>query len=119
MRRAFKIVKRTEESKAGELLEEDISIHIFSTSATMVGVCLTVIGLFKVIFQLKAVSTLGDDLLSVDALLFLLACALSYWSLRTRSKRRRHVAERVADVTFLAALSLMTVICALIAYTLV
>jgi len=36
----------------------------------MVGVCLTVIGLFKVIFQIKAVDTLGDDFLSLDALLF-------------------------------------------------
>ena len=74
-------MSRNDESKAGELLEEDISIHIFSTSATMVGVCLTVIGLFKVVFQFKSVSTLGDDLLSVDALLFLLACGLSYWTL--------------------------------------
>jgi hypothetical protein len=32
-------------------LEEGIAIHTFSTSAAMVGVCLTVIGIFKVIFQ--------------------------------------------------------------------
>lgn len=67
-----------------DVLEEDISIHIFTTSATLVGVCLTVIGLFKVIVQLKSISTWGDDLLSVDALLFLVACLLSYRALRTR-----------------------------------
>jgi hypothetical protein len=35
----------------GKMLEEGIAIHIISTSATMVGVCFTVIGIFKVIFQ--------------------------------------------------------------------
>jgi hypothetical protein len=30
-------------------LEEDISIHIFTVSSAMVGVCLTVIGLIRVV----------------------------------------------------------------------
>lgn len=119
MGRNLKIVRRSEEREAEKLLDEDISIHIFSTSATMVGVCLTVIGLFKVVFQLKATSTIGDDLLFFDALLFLLACALSYWALRTRSKRRRHLVEKAADTAFLAGLSLMAVTCAFIVYALV
>ncbi|MCM3904982.1 MAG: hypothetical protein ND866_25065, partial [Pyrinomonadaceae bacterium] len=59
-------------------LEEDISVHIFTTSATMVGVCLTVIGLFKLILQQKFISTCADDLLSIDAMLFLSACGLAY-----------------------------------------
>jgi protein-S-isoprenylcysteine O-methyltransferase Ste14 len=97
-------------------LEEDISIHIFSSSATMVGVCLTVIGFFRIIFKLKALNSFGDDLLSVDALLFLAACLLSYWALRTRGQRRRVRTERVADAVFLVALSLMVVVCGLITY---
>jgi hypothetical protein len=39
------------ERQPEKMLEEGIAIHIISTSATMVGVCLTVIGIFKVIFQ--------------------------------------------------------------------
>ena len=100
-------------------LEEDISVHIFTTSATMVGVCLTVIGLFKLILQLKFISTRADDLLSIDAMLFLGACGLAYWALRTRSIKRRHLTERIADVLFLVALTLMTAICSLITYTLI
>lgn len=100
-------------------LEEDISIHIFTASATMVGVCLTVIGLFKLILQLKSISTWADDLLSIDAMLFLSACGLAYWALRTRSIKRRHLTEKIADLIFLVALTLMTTICALITYTLV
>jgi hypothetical protein len=100
-------------------LEEDISVHVLTTSATMVGVCLTVIGLFKLILQLKTVATWADDLLFIDALLFLLTCGLAYWAVRTRSIKRRHRAERIADVLFLVALTLMTIICALVTYTLV
>src|ERR1700752_1601284 len=78
-----------EKSDRKSALEEDISIHIFSTSATLVGVCLTVIGLFRVILQLKSVGTLADNFLSIDALLFLIACGLAYWALRTRNTKRR------------------------------
>jgi uncharacterized membrane protein len=100
-------------------LEEDVSIHIFDTSATMVGVCLTVIGLFRLMLQLKSISTWADDLLSIDATLFLSACGLAYWALRTRSLKRRHRTEKIADLIFLGALTLMTAICGLITYTLI
>lgn len=99
-------------------LEEDISIHIFTTSATMVGVCLAVIGLLRLIVQARSVSTWADDLVSIDALLFLGACGLAYWALRMRRKRRRLLAEKIADLIFLVALTLMATICALITYTL-
>lgn len=101
------------------MLGEDISIHIFSISATMVGVCLTVIGLFRVVAQLKSVGTLADDFLSIDAMLFLVSCGLAYWALRTRNTKRRYRTERIADWLFLISLSLMTVICALITYAVI
>lgn len=85
----------------------------------MVGICLTVIGIFKVLFQFNPIETLGDDLLAIDATLFLITCILSYWALRTRQTRRRLITERVADVIFLMALSLMALICALITYAFV
>src|SRR5215203_1360464 len=105
-----------ENNSAKVTLDDDISIHIFSTSATMVGVCLTVIGIFKAIIHLKAFDTFGDDILSVDALLFLAACVLSYISLRTRTTRRRHNIEKIADGIFLTALFLMALACGLITY---
>jgi hypothetical protein len=119
MKRHLTTNQLAEELGSETALEEDISIHIFTASATMVGVCLTVIGLFKLILQLKSISTWADDLLSIDAMLFLSACGLAYWALRTRSIKRRHLTEKIADVIFLVALTLMTTICALITYTLV
>ena len=97
-------------------LEEDISIHIFTVSSAMVGVCLTVIGLIRVVITLGKADTVADDLLAVDAFLFLLASLLSYSALRTRSKRRMHRRERIADGIFILAMILMVIICAFITY---
>ena len=98
-------------------LEEDICIHIFTVSSAMVGVCLTVIGLIRVVITLGKVDTIADDLLAGDALLFLVAGLLSYSALRTRSIRRMHRVERLADGVFISAMILMTGICGLITYS--
>jgi hypothetical protein len=58
-------------------LDEDISIHIFIASAGLVGVCLTVIGLIRVVLTIKGGVTLADDLLAVDAFSFLVSRLLS------------------------------------------
>jgi len=97
-------------------LEEDISIHIFTVSSAMVGVCLTVIGLIRVVITLGKADTVADDLLAADAFLFLLSCLISYSALRTRSKRRMHRMERIADGIFILAMILMVIICGFITY---
>jgi len=78
-------------------LEQDICIHIFTVSSAMVGVCLTVIGLIRVVITLGTADTLADDLLAADALLFLISSLLSYWALRSRGLRRMHRLEKIAD----------------------
>lgn len=98
-------------------LEQDICIHIFTVSAGMVGVCLTVIGLIRVVITLGRADTLADDFLAGDALLFLVSCLLSYWALRPRSLHRMHRMERIADAIFIIAMIAMVIICALITYT--
>jgi len=45
--------------KSDQKLEEDISIHIFTVSAGMVGVCLTVIGLLRVVIALRKADTVA------------------------------------------------------------
>ena len=82
-------------------LEEDFSVHILSVSAAMVGVCLTVIGLIRIVITLGKFDTIADNLLAVAALIFLISCFCSYWALRTRGVRRMHRLERIADAAFL------------------
>jgi len=95
-------------------LEEDICIYIFTVSSAMVGVCLTVIGLIRVVITLGKADTVADDLLAVDAMLFLASCLLSYAALRSRGLRRMHRIERAADGVFIAAMIVMAAVCGVI-----
>jgi hypothetical protein len=97
-------------------LEKDICIHIFTVSSAMVGVCLTVIGLVRVVITLGKADTVADDLLASDALLFLISCFLSYAALRSRGIRRMHRIERAADAVFILAMIVMVAICAFLTY---
>jgi hypothetical protein len=97
-------------------LHHDICVHIFTASAAMVGVCLTVIGIIRVVISLRRPDIFGDDLLAINAMLYLAACLVSYWALRTRNLRRNHRLERGADVLFLVALTLTAVNAAFIAW---
>lgn len=98
---------------------DDICVHIFTASATLIGVCLTVIGVMRIVRRLNNVSTIADALLSVDAVGYLVACVVSYGALRTADASRRRRIERYADIAFLVALALMTAVCALLALELV
>ena len=96
--------------------EEDICIHIFTVSSAMVGVCLTVIGLVRVVITLGKADTIADDLLAGDALLFLVSCFISYAALRSGRARRMHRLETFADGVFILAMILMVAICAFLTY---
>ncbi len=95
--------------------EAQLSAHIFSVSAGLVGVCLTVIGLFRVIVRSQHVDSIADNLLVVDALFFLSACVLAYLALRARTGARWRL-ERAADFLFLSGLAMMVAVGGLIAY---
>jgi len=82
----------------------------------MVGVCLTVIGLIRVVITVGRADTLADDLLAGDAVLFLTASPLSYTALRTQSARKMRKCERLADWLFISAMTMMVRICAFICY---
>jgi hypothetical protein len=99
-----------------QLLDHDICVHIFTASAAMVGVCLTVIGIVRMVVSLRHTDVLGGDLLAINAMAYLAACLMSYWALRTRSLGRNHRLERVADVLFLSALTLTAINAAFITW---
>jgi hypothetical protein len=97
--------------------ETEFSVGIFSVSAGLVGVCLTVIGIFRAISELKSFSTLCDNILAINALIFLASCIFAYSSLRSRDTLKKHKLGRVADGLFIFGLTLMAIVCSIIAYT--
>lgn len=104
---------------ARDRTETELSGHILMVSAGLVGVCLTVIGLFQVVRQLRAIDRLADNLLALDALSFLLASVLAYLALRSIHRPNRYALERVADAAFLLGLVMMVLVCGLVAYEMV
>ena len=99
-----------------EKQEENISIHIFSVSASMVGVCVMVLGLFSIFQSLEKIKNISDELLAVNGFLFLCSCLFSYIAIRTKNRKRRYKLERVADTIFLTAISLIALIAILIVW---
>ena len=100
-------------------VERDISIHVFTASSALVGVCLTVISIVRSLSISRGVETLVDDLLAVDAMVFLCSCVLSYSALRTPVAKRMHRVERVADAIFLLGMGCMATVCGMIVWALV
>ena len=97
-------------------LDERMCRLICPIAAAMVGVCLTGIGILQVTVSVARRTTFADDLLSLDALLFLTAMLSSYFALRLNSSRRLHRLEQIADASFIAGMVLMTMACFVITY---
>jgi hypothetical protein len=108
------LARREKARKAG--LDREICKHIFPVAAAMVGVCLTAIGLLRIVSAVGRKGTVADDILSFDAVLFLLATLAAYFALRVESDPRRHSLERIADISFILAMVTLTAACFLVTY---
>lgn len=106
------------ERPSQSMLDERACRMICPIAAAMVGVCLTAIGILRVVIAMRRANTLADDLLALDSVLFLIATLTSYFALRTGPAKRLHQLEQVADVTFITAMSLMTVVALVLTYAL-
>ncbi len=95
---------------------ERVAHHILPTSATMAGVCITVISIIKLTELSKLASTFIDDVLAMDSVLFLASAFLSYLSLRTDGLATR--LEYSADLLFLLGMLVMVVCAFLLVYAL-
>lgn len=99
-------------------LDEGTCRLICPIASAMVGVCMTGIGLLRVAMVVRGGETIADDLLSADALAFLLATLTSYFALRVQSASRLHWLERIADGSFITAMLMLTMACFVITYSL-
>ena len=89
--------------------------HILPTSATMVGVCLTAVGLVKIIERRMGPSHV-DEYFSLNSIIFLVSNVAAYLALRTSNPERVNRYESVADNMFVIGMIVMVVITILFAY---
>ena len=81
----------------------------------MMGVCMTVISLVQLVPP-NTVSSWADEILAIDALVFLASTILSYWTLRHENYAEK--LELIADRLFLVGLSVIGFVSVLIAFDL-
>ncbi len=100
---------------AGHGKESRLADHILPSSATMIGVCMTVISVAHLIPK-QSISRHVNEMLAFDSLLFLGSAMLSYFSIRRPMIAEKF--ERLADVIFLLGLAVMVVAGFVIAFEL-
>ena len=85
-------------------LGSGLSAHILPASATMIGVCMTVLTIGH-LGPRGDLRMFVDKMLAVDALVFLASALLSFMSMRTLPSGRRYEAH--AETVFIAGLGLL------------
>lgn len=95
-----------------------LSEHILPNSSMMIGVCMTVISIIKVMGFSHDRHQIAE-ILAVDSLLFMISAIFSYVSMRIEPIRNPHSAiamERIADIAFMIGLGVTTLVGFLLAY---
>ena len=99
--------------------KQNLSQHILPNSSMMIGVCMTVISITKVVGLHNGRHRI-DEVFAFDALIFLISALLSYVAMRNESDVKLSVAsEKLADMAFMFGLVLMTLAGFLLTYELV
>jgi hypothetical protein len=105
-------------SDHSKILIDDVGLsgHILPVSATLMGVCVTLVGLVKVA-EAKMGPSHVDEYAALAAIAFLVCSISSYLSMRySANDRLSYRLEQVADVIFVAGVIGITLIATLFAY---
>lgn len=100
----------------GRTRREALASHILPVSATMIGVCATLIGLVK-LAEGKIGPSHVDEYAALTAVIFLASALASYLSIRFSDRPRLSARiEQIADLIFLIGLVGITLVATLFAY---
>jgi uncharacterized membrane protein SirB2 len=90
---------------------KEIAHHIFNGSLAMIGVCITVITLFKVFNA--GILTFADEILGIDTFVYIISAILSYMSLRSETNKKL---EWFADILFFFGMFVMVFVGVIIVF---
>ncbi|MEW6131384.1 MAG: hypothetical protein AB1757_30425 [Acidobacteriota bacterium] len=106
----------TPPSAAGKkVLDDKVFDHILMQSSMKVGMCLTLLGLIKVVEGAKNLKSFTDEFLAIVALFFTVSGIASYFAIKESNPDRKQQKGTIADFIFSIALCLLAIICAIIA----
>lgn len=85
----------------------------------LVGLCLTLLGLVRLVESLKHVSTLADELLAANAVFFLTSGLVTHLAVKDLSPKSRRLKGRIGDLVFSLGIVCLVGICCVIAISLI
>ncbi len=100
-------------------VQRDLILRLLPPTATLAGLCLAGVSLFSIHPRLNKADTVIDDILAVNALLFLISFYLTMWSVRTKTKSRALKLSYWVDNIFLLAITLLVLVGFLMVYTVI
>src|ERR1700733_13937687 len=102
--------------RRARMRNETLASHILPVSGTMIGVCVTLIGLVKLAEARHGTSHV-DEYAALAAITFLASALASYLSMRYSDREKLSIRiERFADSVFLWGLIGITLVATLFAY---
>lgn len=96
----------------------DLMLRLLPMSASLAGLSIGVITLFRLTDKAQRLSRFADDLLVICATLFLTCTYLIFWALRSRRLGRVRTIARVVDAVFLVALTALVGVGFMLVYAL-
>jgi hypothetical protein len=79
----------------------------FSTSGTLAGISLTLVGIINIRTSSTQIQTIADDMFVFSSMGFLIACYFIFFTLRHLESPRIQPLTAIIDTLFLAALTLL------------
>jgi len=96
---------------------ERILERLLTAATSMTGICVGLLGAVNAFARSRNTETLADDVLALNALMFLVCCYLVVWGLRTGSRRMTARLLRVVETLFLASMTLLVAIGFFVVYS--
>ena len=90
--------------------------HILNASSNLLGICFVILTSLKILHVAK--NTIIDEIATIDIVAFTASCLLSFLSLRNNNPRSYRL-EQIADIFFIAGISLLFVTAILFAFDII
>ena len=85
--------------------DRDVLLRLLSVTASLAGLCIAALGFLEAADHPALDQSYADELIAVDAILFVCCVYLILWALRTTSLARARALSRLVDAVFLFALT--------------
>jgi hypothetical protein len=99
--------------------DRDVLLRLLSVTASLAGLCIAALGFLEAADRPQLDNSYADELIALDAFLFVGCVYLILWALRTTRPERAASLGRIVDVVFLFALTTLLFASAYIIYYLV